>query len=208
MSPKRIALFGGTFDPIHIGHLEVAKHAARQLRADQLVLIPAKRSPLKEQIPQASDQDRLNMIQLAIGNDPAITLSTCDLDRPAPSYTRDTVRIFRQQSGHQGPLFWLIGADAVQELSRWYRVEELLQDCTVASMLRAGCSPPDFDELGAALPTITLDTLRNHVLSTPAYAISSSHIREQIALGEKVDQWLQPEVWDYIQRNGLYGLSD
>ncbi|HSR08852.1 MAG TPA: nicotinate-nicotinamide nucleotide adenylyltransferase, partial [Bryobacteraceae bacterium] len=107
MVTRRIALFGGTFDPIHVGHTTVADAAAQRIGAEQVVLIPAKISPLKGFFPFASDNDRLKMIELAIADHELFSASDCELKRPAPSYTLDTVRQFQRDYGPQAHIHWL-----------------------------------------------------------------------------------------------------
>lgn len=138
----RLALFGGTFDPIHLGHTAVVTHAGRQLGAEAVVFIPARRSPHKSASPAATDADRVALITLAIADHPAWQVSDCELNRPAPSYTLDTIRHFKAQYGDDATIYWLIGADAVRDLPHWYAIDQLLDLCTIVAMYRAGCPRP------------------------------------------------------------------
>ncbi|MFC1763663.1 nicotinate (nicotinamide) nucleotide adenylyltransferase [Planctomycetota bacterium] len=201
----RIALFGGTFDPIHKGHTHVAQHAAKQLEVDQLVYIPAKQSPLKINAPHVTDEQRVHMIQLAIAGCPEQTISTCELERPAPSYTIDTIRNYREQNKALTAIYWLIGADAVIELGNWYCIRELLQECRVITMRRADCPIPDFHPLRGVLSPDHVEKLKNNVLETPAIPISSSKIRARLQQNRSVDDMLHPAVRDYIVALNLYG---
>ena len=97
MAERKIALFGGTFDPVHIGHTTVAKDAARQIGVEKIIFVPAKRSPLKGFLPKANDKHRLEMISLAIAEEKNFEVSDCELIKPAPSYTLDTVRQFQDE---------------------------------------------------------------------------------------------------------------
>ena len=144
MAKKKIALFGGTFDPVHIGHTAVALDAAGQIGAEKVVFVPAKRSPLKGFLPKASDRDRLAMISLAITGSEHLGVSDYELNRPAPSYTIDTVRQFQAEYGPDTLICWLIGADSVDDLQHWYAVDQLIDECILCTMYRGGCRPPDF----------------------------------------------------------------
>jgi len=108
---RKIALFGGTFDPVHVGHTTVAGEAREHIGAEKVVFVPAKRSPLKGFLPQANDTDRLAMISLAIAADARFEVSDYELRKPAPSYTLETVRHFQQVYAEAVSIYWLIGAD-------------------------------------------------------------------------------------------------
>ena len=204
MKNKRIALFGGTFDPIHIGHTTVAAAAAAHLGVERLTFIPARQSPLKSKTPYVDDAMRVRLIELAIAENPLFDLSTCELERPVPSYTLNTIQWFRRQLNRDTELFWLIGADAIAALGHWYRVQELVEQCTVATMLRAGCAKPDFTSLVPVVGAAKVNELQRHILPTPAVACSSSDIRERIRLGKDVKDMLHPAVHACIAANGLY----
>src|SRR4030042_979781 len=116
MEKRKIALFGGTFDPVHLGHTCVADEAAKHIGAEKIVFIPAKRSPLKGFTPSASDDDRFAMIALAIAGKNNLELSDYELRRPQPSYTFQTVTQFQADYGRQAEIYWLIGADSIDDL--------------------------------------------------------------------------------------------
>ncbi|MBE0535307.1 MAG: nicotinate (nicotinamide) nucleotide adenylyltransferase [Phycisphaerae bacterium] len=200
---QRQLLFGGTFDPVHAGHIAVAEFAAAQLRADDVVFIPAKRSPHKHVDPVASGDQRLAMLRLATAGRKRFEVSDCELRREEPSYTLDTVLYFRRRFASEAELFWLIGADMVRDLAKWYRVRELLDACTLCVMHRGGYPPPKLDGL-ETLGAERLARLRANVLETPSVDISSSEIRCKVASGEDVTGLLCPAVLDYIKKNGLY----
>ena len=116
---KKIILFGGSFDPIHTGHLRVAHHALKELGADELIFIPARRSPHKTDLPTPGAH-RFAMIAKAIDGIDSFSVSDCELLRPEPSYTLDTVGLSRVQVGSDVVLHWLIGADQLADLEKWY----------------------------------------------------------------------------------------
>jgi len=204
VNKNKIILFGGTFDPIHRGHIEVALAAREHLQADSLIFIPASRSPLKQQQPIASDQDRLEMIRLSIGQNDRLRLSTCELNRPQPSYTLDTVLYFREKYAQQADLFWLVGADAIEDLSRWYRINELLEICTIAVMYRAGYPKPDFEACKEEFTPEQIAQFQQNIVPVPLIEISSTDIRNRISQGRDVRDFLHPKVYDYIKAHDLY----
>ena len=121
---KKIAIYGGTFDPIHHGHLIVAREALERLGADEVIFIPARVSPLRKTAPIARDEIRLLMIQAAIENEPGFAVDDCELRRPPPSYTIDTVEQIRRRKG-DATIYCLIGEDNVDKLTKWRRFADL-----------------------------------------------------------------------------------
>jgi nicotinate-nucleotide adenylyltransferase len=204
MTEKKIALFGGTFDPVHLGHTTVAAAAAERIGAEKVIFIPAKRSPLKNSFPEASDDDRLAMIALAIADNKKFQLNDYELRKPRPSYTLETVRYFRSECGSQTLLYWLIGADSIWELSRWYGIEELIDECNLCVMFRAGFEPPDFAKFGDVWGTERAEKLQRNVIQTPLIDISSTEIRSRLVAGRDVTSMLASQVADYIREHGLY----
>lgn len=204
MVTRRIALFGGTFDPIHLGHTTVAEAAARQIGAEEIVFIPAKISPLKGFLPHASDGDRLRMIESAIAAYPLFGVSDCELQRPAPSYTLDTVRQFQRQYGPATSLHWLLGADGVGDLVHWHQIRELIDACNLTTMRRAGYPAPDFDRFEPLWGSERVAKLKRNMIETPLVDVSSTEVRRRLAAGEEVSRMLDPDVLAYIRAHHLY----
>lgn len=204
MSERKVILFGGTFDPIHLGHTGVAQEALEHIGAREVIFIPAKRSPLKTIFPKASDEDRLAMIGLAIAGTSPFGLSDCELRKPAPSYTLETVRYFQAEYGEGTSIYWLLGADSIDDLVHWHRITELIDECNLAVMYRAGCRKPDFARFEALLGPDLAAKLRRNIVPTPLIDISSTQIREKLATGEDVSAMLHPAVADYIASHHLY----
>jgi nicotinate-nucleotide adenylyltransferase len=205
---EKIILFGGTYDPVHIGHIEVAQSAAEVLGASKVFLIPARRSPHKEQKPAAPDNDRIAMLKLAIAGKSIFQISPVELNRAEPSYTIDTIRYFRQKFGPDCQLYWLIGADMLKDLPKWYKIDALLKECTVCVMNRGGFDKPNFDSLTAKLGKEAVEKLRQNQIETPFIEISGTDIRQNLLKGKKVGQYLHPEVLDYIKTHRLYTVTD
>jgi len=208
MSTKRIVLFGGTFDPIHLGHTEVALAAGQQMMADKIIFVPARRSPLKAFFPEASDEDRLEMIKLAIKDNTKFSVSDYELKKPGPSYTIETVRYFRGQPGNENWIFWLIGADTVEDLPHWYKASELIDECNLAVMHRSGYPVPDFTKYIDLWGADRVRKLQQNIIETPLVDISSTEIRKRLSSGKEVNGLVSPEVLRYISEHRLYGIKD
>ena len=204
MMKRKIALFGGTFDPIHLGHTIVAADASKHIGAEKIIFIPAKRSPLKGFFPQANDDDRLKMIALAITGEKNFEVNDYELKRPAPSYTLQTVKQFQADYGSETSIYWLIGADSIDDLVHWYRIVELIDICNITTMFRAGCETPNFARFEGLWGRQRVEKLQRNVIQTPLVDISSSEIRNRLAAGNDVSDMLHPAVADYIYKCGLY----
>lgn len=204
MDKRRIVLFGGTFDPIHLGHTTVARDAAKHIGADKLIFIPAKRSPLKGFLPMASDEDRLAMISLAIADEERFEVSDFELRKSAPSYTLDTVQKFQVECGDKASIYWLVGADAIDDLVYWHKIVELIDACNLATMYRGGCEPPDFAKFEPVWGRERVEKLRRNIVPTSLVDISSTEIRKRLAEGQNASKMLHTGVLGYIRRHGLY----
>ena len=205
MNPRDIILYGGSFDPIHLGHLTMAAYAIDYLHAETLIFIPAARSPHKMTVPIASPSQRIEMVRMVIEGMDRYQVSECELNRPQPSYTFDTICEFRLRYGPEAVLYWLVGADAVPELPRWFRIDELLDLCRVCILCRAGFEISSLQTLEGQLSRRHIEQLGRDVIPTPLVDISSSQIRQKIALGQDVRAFLPPRVWEFIRQNQLYG---
>ena len=185
----RIALFGGTFDPIHLGHLTIANEAARLFALDQVVFIPAANPPHKSIA--TPYEDRLKMVELACARDPRFVASRLEADSARKSYSIDTIeRWMAAASTNLSPTF-IIGADAFSEITTWHRWQDVVGAVEFIVVARRGhvISPPP--------------NARVHRLETLALPVSSSEIRKRLREGG-VPAELQPNVLDHIRRNHLY----
>ncbi|MEN8127543.1 MAG: nicotinate (nicotinamide) nucleotide adenylyltransferase [Planctomycetota bacterium] len=201
---QKIILFGGSFDPIHIGHVQVARHTLDAIHADKLIFVPARQSPHKTDTPVAGSH-RLAMIARAIDGVDDFLVNDCELTRPAPSYTLDTIRFFRDQLGSNVILHWLIGADQLPDLEKWYHVADLLKECQISVMVRAGYPPPDFSRFEGVFSLACIEQLESDTIQTPQIDLSSTEIRRQLASGSVPADALAPGVLQYIRQNHLYG---
>lgn len=200
-------MFGGTFDPIHLGHTAVAAHAAKQIGTTKVIFIPAKRSPLKDSSPKVSGDDRLKMITLATAKDERFDVSNWELKKREPSYTLGTIRHFRRRLGKATSIHWLMGADGIDELPLWYGIGELIDECDLSVMYRAGYKPPDFDKFETLWGRQRIEKLRRNIIQTPLIDISSTEIRNKLAAGLDVSDMVAPSVADYIRKHNLYGTQ-
>ncbi len=205
---EKLILFGGTFDPIHNGHIKVALCAYDKINASKIILIPARRSPHKQKQPAAADTDRLAMLQLATENNSKFQISNIELNRAEPSYTIDTVRQLRLKYGQDAEFYWLLGSDMLRDLPLWHKINELLDECCICLMNRGGYEKPDFDSLKGKLSPENIEKLRRNMIETPLIKISSTEIREKLLNDEDVSQYLAPKVLDYIKRRRLYAAKD
>jgi nicotinate-nucleotide adenylyltransferase len=204
MNRIKTVLFGGTFDPVHTGHTAVAASAAGIIGADKVIFVPAKQSPLKTVRPAASDKDRLQMIALAIADNPKFETSDYELRKPGPSFTIETVRFFKTALGSNAEIYWLMGADNLDELAGWYKAAELIDECNLAVMYRAGFDKPDFSRFKKSLGEKRVAKLEKNVVATPLVDVSSTEIRKKIAAGEDVSKFVCPSVKNYISKHKLY----
>lgn len=204
MAKRKIALFGGTFDPIHLGHTTVATDAADCIGAEKLIFVPAKRSPLKGFSPKADDNDRLEMISLAIREEKKFQVCDYELRKSTPNYTLETVKKFLSDYGSDTSIYWLIGADSIDDLTQWYKITELIDTCNLATMYRAGCEPPNFNRFKGFWGDKRVEKLQRNIIKTSLIDISSTNIRNRLAAGLDITDMLHPAVAEYIYKHSLY----
>ena len=204
MAIQRILLFGGTFDPIHNGHLIVSRAAAELLGVDRLILIPAAQPPHKSSTTLAPAEDRLRMAQLAVADDELIHACDCELNRPGPSFTLDTVNHMRSVFGPRAKLYWLIGADTIKELTTWYKITQIINECTIVTARRPGYTDADLASLQSTFDDQQISVIREHMLDTPTIDISATAIRRRIREGLSIRHLVPTPAHDYILTHDLY----
>jgi nicotinate-nucleotide adenylyltransferase len=204
MTDTGIALFGGSFNPIHHGHLIVARAVAEQLGANRMVLIPSACPPHKREDELAGAEDRLQMARLATQGEAILEVCDAEVRRSGPSYTVLTVDEYRRSVGWDTPLFWVIGGDTLPELHTWYRIRELGDLCRIVTAVRPGYEQPDLSQLAQVLSEEQVQRLQDAVLQTPRIDISATEVRRRVREGRSI-RYLVPEaVREYIERRGLY----
>ena len=204
---KRLVFFGGSFDPVHNGHLIVTRSVVEQCGLARITLVPAGTPPHKAP-PVASAKDRLAMLRAAVRGKPVFDICDVELRRTGPSYTIDTLRELRLAHGRRVELAWVIGADMLEDLHRWRDAEGVLAAARILIAVR-----PPWDQridailagLRRHLPAAAVRRLARAVVRTPLVEISSSDIRRRIAAGRAIDFLVPDPVRAYIYRNGLYG---
>jgi len=196
---QRIGIMGGTFDPIHYGHLLMAEEARQAFALDQVVFVPNGRPAHKKAYLVSSSEDRFAMTLLATESNPYFTCSRIELDRPGPSYTIDTLRAYRALHPDLDALYFITGADAVLEILSWHEYDKLADECRFIAVTRPGFVLDRLEEM------LDADFLHQiSFLSIPGLEISSTDLRRRVREGRSV-KYLTPEaVEGYIEQNGLY----
>ena len=203
MARQRIALFGGTFDPIHFGHLLLAARSYEALNLDRVIFIPAGRPPHKAQ-PIAGSADRLQMIRLAISGETRFLVCDCELIHPEPSYTIDTVRRLQGSLGRESDLFWLIGSDMLPDLNTWHKAGELVDLINITVLTRPGHDQPDLSSLRDTLTDAQIERIKANIIQVPLIDISSTDIRQRLGRNQSVRYFLPCAVLEYIAQHHLY----
>jgi nicotinate-nucleotide adenylyltransferase len=205
----RLGIYGGSFDPVHNGHLALARACQRQVALDEVWFSPTAIQPLKQRGPHASDRDRVEMLNLAIESalrepgcpSPQSTwrVSTMEIDRGGPSYTVDTLRQLNEELP-DAELFFLIGADAVHDVPKWREPAAIFELATLLVVQRRGEPQPNLSIVTSLSPLAKAPKFVN----MPLVDASSSEIRHGIAAGQSIDDLVPPAVARYISERGLY----
>ncbi len=190
LSP-RVGVFGGTFDPVHVGHLAIAGAALDDQALDVVTFVPARHSPLKEAGPVAGDAERLEMLRRATAGEPRFSVSTIELDRSGPSFTLATLESLRGQ----GDLFLILGSDALSDFERWREPDRILALATLLVADRPGVQ-------------IAASSVRFVRFDAPSLDISSRELRSRAARGRSLRYLVPDPAWMYIEERGLYRATD
>lgn len=199
----KIVLFGGSFDPVHRGHVAVADAVQAALKPERLLWLPARQAPHKPDQSPAGDADRCALLELALAGRANEQIDARELQRPGPSYTVDTVAEIAAEN--PGAELWLVvGADMLDQLHQWKDVERLLQLTRVLVAPRPRFGPERLDNLRRRLPGEVGPRLRARMLPMKPVAASSTEVRERIRKGESCAELLPPGVEDALRKRGLY----
>lgn len=199
----RRGVFGGSFDPVHVGHIELARLCADRAGLDVVDFVPAARQPLKRHGPRAANHHRLEMLKLALAGLPRFEPCDMELTRGGVSYTVDTLRELHDR--HAGDdLFFLMGADALRDLPNWREPAEILRLARPLVVARQGEPLPDWRLLAGLVDEQRLEEFRHGLITDVVAPVSSSEVRRRLAAGETVEGMLAPTVIDYIRAHGLY----
>jgi len=216
----RIGIFGGSFDPIHVGHLMIAETAREQLRLDRVLFLPAAKSPLKQEVTPADSKARIEMIRLAIGGHPHFMLDEREINRGGISYTVDTLKEMTSEKFSLGDAaesstaepdaaksiewFFLIGGDSLADFPRWKSPEEILRLASIAVVARGGSPALDWSVLQPYCDADSITEIMNNQINMPQIEISSRSIRDRIASGKSIRYLVPPAVAAYIEAKQLY----
>jgi nicotinate-nucleotide adenylyltransferase len=201
-----MGVFGGTFDPVHWGHLRLAECCEQQASLDDVAFVPAAQQPHKPHTPRASDADRVAMLELAIAGRPTWSVSTIEIDRGGRSYTVETLRELRARLP-DAELFLLMGADSLADLPRWREAAEICRLATPLVVRRPGAPELDFEGLAPLVSIDRLAEICSYRVEMPATPISSSEMQRLIRDGGEWQSLTPTAVGEYIQQHGLYGAK-
>ena len=198
----RVGIFGGTFDPIHYGHLVAAEEARALLGLSKVLIVPAGQPPHKAERPVTAAEHRVAMVQLAIATNPCFELNRVDLDRPGPHYSVDMVTRLRREIG-PGELYLIVGMDSLMDLPSWHEAERLMGLCYIVGVNRPGYTY-DLAPLERKVPGIAAHI---QVLEAPQLEISSHELQERVRRGLPIKYQVPEAVEAYIREHRLY-VSD
>jgi nicotinate-nucleotide adenylyltransferase len=187
LTAKKVGVFGGTFDPVHVGHLAIALAALESADLDRVTFVPARRSPLKDRAPLAAAEDRLAMLQAATKDEPRFTVSPVELERDGPSYTVDTLEALQGE----GDLYLILGSDALADIARWRSPDRIRALATILVARRPGAPEPETSSGARAFDAPRLD-------------LSSRELRARASRGLSLRYLVPDDVWRHIEREGLY----
>jgi len=204
MSRERIGLFGGTFDPPHLGHLILASEARSQLELTRLLWTVTPDPPHKQAQPITPLEHRLAMVKLAIEDNPFFELSDVELDRPGPQYTVDTIKLVAEQNPN-AEIVPVIGGDSLQDLPTWHEPREIVYAAHWVGVMRRPGEEVNLEKLERELPGIKSKV---HYVDAPLLEIASREIRNRVATGKPFRYYLPNPVYEYIEQHHLYQQAE
>lgn len=196
---KRLGIFGGTFDPIHLGHLIIAEELKFRLELERVLFLPSNQPPHKTNQLVSPNSDRMAMLEVALAGNPHFTISTIDIDRPGLSYTSDSLEIISREHQEE-EIFFLMGQDSLRDLPTWHEPNLIAERARLGVALRPGVIV-DLDAIVAAVPAARE---RVDLIPVPLIQISSREIRRRVRAGEPITYHVPQAVEEHIVRAGLY----
>jgi len=197
----KTGLLGGTFDPIHNGHLAIAEEARTYLNLTEVLFIPAGQPWMKSDQKISQADDRVAMISLAIEARPYFKLTMMEIQHPGPSYTVDTITELKAQSEEATDLYFIIGWDNLARIPQWKEPSKLIEMCFLVAVPRPGYDRPDMKRLEAEIPGISKKVI---LMDKPRTDVSASDIRNRVAQGLSISRLMPEKVARYIKEHGLY----
>lgn len=200
---RKIGVIGGTFDPIHYGHLAAAEEARVRMNLEQVLFVVAGIPPHKLDEEVTPVHHRLAIVSLAISSNPYFAISRVDVDRPGPSYTVDTISILQEQLGQEVEIHFIMGLDSLVELPTWHQPQRLIQLCRLVAVRRPGFEV-DAAQLEPSIPGISA---RVEIIDMPEMDISSSELQDRVREGLPIKYQVPEGVERYIRAHGIYDRS-
>ncbi len=198
---KRIGILGGTFNPIHLGHLMIAEMALEAFNLNRVIFVPAKEPPHKE-ADVIEAKYRLEMVHAAVLDNPNFLVSDVEMKREGKSYTIDTVRYFYNTYGPTTEFFFIAGTDTIQNLPTWKYIEELLDMCEFIGAIRPGAT----EDIGESIEWFGQRGSRIHILEVPEIKLSATDLRYRLRQGLSTRYMLPRSVYQYIKRHKIYNV--
>ena len=197
----KLGVLGGTFDPVHRGHIVIAEEAMKRLALDRLLFIPAGQPWMKDESFITLAEHRLAMVRLAIAHKPRLELSTMEIERKGPTYTIDTLVELRDKLGEREEIYLILGWGSLEGFPQWQEPGRIIRLCQLVIVPRPGYSAPDVKALETKIPGISRRVI---LLDGPVIDISATDIRERVASGLSISHLVPDEVAEYITEHGLY----
>ena len=201
MKKKAIGVLGGTFDPVHTGHLVVAREVLDRLELSEVLFIPAGEPYFKSETKITPARQRLEMVRLATAGEPGFAGSDIEIKRSGLSYTVDTIGELKKESGQTDEIYFILGWDSLADLPRWHEPSKLISLCRLVAVPRAGYPAPELEKLEEAIQGLSKRII---MLDKPQIDIRASVIRQRVAEGLPVEHMVPKKVAEYIKKEGLY----
>ena len=203
--PLRIGILGGSFDPLHSGHLIIARTVYEKLSLDEVLFVPCYLSPLKKMVMDNQvNHHRLKMLQLALKGNPHFKVLDMEIKRGGVSYTIDTMRALKKSYPPKTRFYFIIGSDTLGELPEWHEIREVVKLCQLVTIARPGYLPPDFKRIKTNLGVQISRSIQENYLSVPSIDISSTEIRNRVRKSLPIKYLVPETVEKYIKRYRLY----
>ncbi len=203
-SVNKVGILGGTFDPVHLGHIMVAEAAKTALELNEVILVPAGQPMSRPNENVTPAKHRLAMLQLAAEGSPYLKVSSMEIERKGPSYTADTIAALKKKSGGGNELYFILGWDSLAQLPDWHEPSKIISLCTLVAVPRPGYAKPSLKALEGVLPGISQKVI---FLEKPSVDISATEVRKLAVKGESIDHLVPEAVAQYIKKNKLYTTS-
>lgn len=197
----KLGILGGTFDPIHLGHLIIAEHVRMELGLEKVLLIPTGQPWMKENLKISEGSHRLAMVNLATASNPHFDVSSMEVDRLGATHTVDTLEIIHREATESLDLYFILGVDSLLNINRWHEAAKIFSLCTIAAVDRPGFAEPDLSLLDTISVGLSLQVRRVQGL---LIEISGTELRRDVAREASIKYRVPLEVEEYIYANGLY----